>query len=268
MAKSSRRRRAKRRQSRQQKRKRVLTLKAESGPVSQADQATSAKVKVPYDDAGWDESPRTFAVRAVGIAPIALLVASLASHPLYEGSVPSWFQPVVEKQTAVLTLSAGHAGIIGLLISTKGRLGWSTGTLLIAALATATAGFRTIGDSTTGQIVAFVLLILTIPAVWPEQLITKLLQYWRLLWSRKVLSILLFVIGVVGIAYNQSRDENYIRDWMIIFPAVVTGIFLVSYLVWLLMKSATKCISVLCDLFGSLVMSARGRVMWRRSDSK
>ena len=54
------------------------------------------------------------AIRVTGIAPIALLVVSLASHDLFPGRIPHWFQPIIDKEVAVLTLSAGHAGIIGL----------------------------------------------------------------------------------------------------------------------------------------------------------
>ena len=119
-----------------------------------------------------DETPNLLAVaiRTTGIAPIAFLVVALSLHELYPTIIPRWFEPIVDKQTAVLTLSAGHAGIIGLLISTKGRLTPSTYALLIAAVATALAGFRTIGDSISGQAVATTLALLTIPAVWSELL--------------------------------------------------------------------------------------------------
>ena len=254
MAKS-RRRQAKRRRSRQQKRKRGLNLESESGLAPQADQVASERVKVPDDHSEWGESSLTFAVRAVGIAPIALLVAVLASHHLYTDSIPSWFRPVVEKQTAVLTLSAGHAGIIGLLISTRGRFGWSTGSLLIAALATASAGFRTIGDSTTGQIVATLLVLLTIPAVWAEQLIAKLEQFWRFTRSWKGFAAFVFVTTVLLVAYNQSQNENYIRDWMLIPLGIFLGIIAASYFVWLLIRTAVKYIPLLFNLLSSLVRS-------------
>ena len=115
-------------------------------------------------------SPLTHAIRLTGIAPIVLLVVSLALHDLFPRYIPHWFQPIIDKDVAVLTLSAGHAAIIGLLISNRGRFNWSTYALFIAALATALAGFRTIGESTPGHVVALMLFLLTGPAVWAEWL--------------------------------------------------------------------------------------------------
>lgn len=265
MAKSKR-RRARRVRVRQRKDK--LSLESAPGPASQADQASSKKSEVPDDHSEVDETAFTFAVRAVGIAPIATLVAILASHDLYPALIPRWFEPIVDEQIAVLTLSAGHAGIIGLLISTRGRFRWSTYSLFIAAAATATVGFRTIGDSTAGHIVAISLFLLIFPAVWPEKLSAKLDQIWRFIWSRKGLFTFLFVATVVLVTYNQSQNENYIRDWMLIPLGIFLGIIVASYLVWLLIKAAAQYIPLLFNLLSSLVRSVyRRATRWRR-DSK
>ena len=219
------------------------------------------------DHSEEDETSFTFAVRAVGIAPIALLVASLASHDLYPALIPKWFEPLIEEQIAVLTLSAGHAGIIGLLISTRGRFRWSTYSLFIAAAATATVGFRTIGDSTAGHIVAISLFLLIFPAVWPEKLSVKLEQIWSFTWSRKGLFTFLFVATVVIVAYNQSQNENYIRDWMLIPLGILAGIVAASYLAWLLIKIAAKYIPLLFNLLSLLVRFVYGWAMRRRAHS-
>ena len=199
------------------------------------------------------------AIRTVGIAPIALLVAALSLHELYPGPIPRWLEPIVDKQTAVLTLSAGHAGIIGLLISTKGRFTPSTYALLIAAVATALAGFRTIGDSTAGQAVAATLALLTIPAVWSEFLSTLPMRVWYFARSPKGILVILFVTSVMSVAYNQSLNENYIRDWMLIPFGVLTGIVVASYLVWILAKLIYRFAPV---LFSGI--NSAGSIVYRR----
>lgn len=219
-------------------------------------------MRVPHDHTEKENPLLIIAVRAAGIVPIALLVAILASHDSYPALVPHWFQPIIDKQIAVLTLSAGCAGIIGLLISTRGRLVWSTYSLFIAAVATTTVGFETIGDSTVGYIITMSLFFLIFPAVWPEKLISGSQRAWRLIWSRKSFMAFLVVASVILIVYNQYRNENYIRDWMLIPLGIIVGIIVASGLIWLLIKLAVKCIRLLCDSIGSVVELVRG---WRRS---
>ena len=72
----------------------------------------------------------------------------------------------------------------------------------------------------------------------------------------------LVVASVILIVYNQYRNENYIRDWMLIPLGIIVGIIVASGLIWLLIKLAVKCIRLLCDSIGSVVELVRG---WRRS---
>lgn len=263
----SKRRRAKRRRSRRQ-RKRERNLETVYGLAPHADQVAVTKSKVLGGHEETGESSLTTVVRTVGIAPIALLVSFLASHDLYPALVPHWFQPIVEKQTAVLTLSAGYAGIIGLLISIRGRFGWSTYSLFIAAAATATAGFRTIGDSMTGQIVATLLALLIFPAVWPGWFSAKLRPAWRYIWSRKGFTAFLFVSTILSMAYNLSQNENYIRDLMLIPLGILLGIFAASYLVWRLIQKSVRYIPFLYNLLSSPVRSVYRWAMRRRDASE
>ena len=124
--------------------------------------------RIDEDSPGKEGCVLSQAIRSAAIAPLGLLVVVLASHPLEPGLVPQWFQPIIDKQVAVLTLTAGHAAITGLLINNKGRFNPSTYALFVAGVATALAGFRTIGESTPGVVIALMLILLTFPAVWAD----------------------------------------------------------------------------------------------------
>ena len=174
--KRSRQSRARRR--RQRRRHADSACDSATRSVAPVNEDVDAKTRAEQHDG--EPSITTLAIRLAGIAPFALLVVVLASLDLYPKPLPQWVQPVADKQIAVLTLTAGHAGIIGLLISTKGRFTFSTFALVIAATATALAGFRTIGDSTSGQAIAAMLVLLTIPAVFAESLSAKLHQVWKM----------------------------------------------------------------------------------------
>lgn len=201
----------------------------------------------------------TNAIRFTGIAPIAVLVAALASHDLWPWRTPQWFQSIVDMEVAVLTLSAGHAGIIGLLISSRGRFTWSIYPLLIAAVATALAGNRTIGESTPGQVVTLLLFFLTVPAVWADTVSAKLQESWSFIWSFR--GVTTFLIGIaLGIAaYFQSKDEDYVKDWILIPLGVLIGIALSAIVVWILFRLSYKYIQVLLSW-----SKARASVFYRK----
>ena len=203
---------------------------------------------------GSRPSALTHAIRLTGIAPIVILVASLALHGLVPRYVPYWFQPIVDNEVAVLTLSAGHATIISLLISYRGRFTWSTFALFVAATATALAGIRTIGDSTPGQVVALMLLLLTGPAVWAEWLSAKMLRIWRLAGIQGIISAVLVVLSVVLATYYQARDENYIRNWILIPMLIFTGFIIGACILWLLLRLIYRFTPIafgwLCSIVG------------------
>ena len=180
------------------------------------------------------------AIRAVAILPMASLVILLASHPLEPRLIPQWFLPIVDRQVAVLTLTAGHAGIIGLLINNRGRLTWSTYALFVAGVATALAGFRTIGESTPGVVIALMLILLTLPAVWAETFSAVIRRAWRFARTTRGISVILLVAGIVGIVINQLRDENYIMNWILI-PMGITAAFFISVgVLWQLLKLSCR----------------------------
>ena len=219
----------KRRRSRT-RRQRALRTQADSISDSATRPALEEKedtdVRMREEQQEGKPSALVHAIRITGIAPIALLVGFLALHEHLAGDIPHWFQPIVDKEVAVLTLSAGHAGIIGLLISNKGRFTPSTYALFIAAVATALAGLRTIGESTPGVVVALMLFLLTIPAVWAEALSARIQRVWIFVRSWQGVSTISFVTAVVVAAYNQSQDANYIRDWILIPFGILAGIAL------------------------------------------
>ena len=196
--------------------------------------------RIGKDSPGMEGCVLTQVIRAAAIVPLALLVILLASHPLYLGLIPQWFQPVVGKQVAVLTLTAGHAAIIGLLINNRGRFTWSSYVLFVAGVATALAGFRTIGESTPGVVIALMLILLTFPAVWADAFNAGIRRVWRFICTLWGISVILLVAGVVGIVVNQWKDENYILNWILI-PTGITAAFFVSVgVLWQLLKLSCR----------------------------
>ena len=223
--------------------------------------AAEPKQNVDAETPGEHQEGRRFAltgaIRAAGLAPIALLVGSLASHELWPSRIQRWLQPIIEQDVAVLTLSAGHAAIIGLLISNKGRFTPSTYAMFIAAVATAVAGFRTIGESTPGVVIALMLFLLTVPAVWAECVeCQNTRRGWVYVRSLKGISTILLGMGLVGIVYFQSRDENYIKNFILIPLAILAGIALVAFVIWLLLKLAYKYVPPLSGWLRSRVAAA------------
>ena len=243
MTKKRRRQRAETRRKQRNRVKEDTNVEAQQSPAAQWRGEAVDKI----GDAQDEDKPILFAnaARVIGIAPIAVLVAALALHDLWPWRIPQWLQSIVDMEVAVLTLSAGHAGIIGLLISSRGRLTWSIYPLFVAAVATALAGNRTIGESTPGQVVTLVLFLLTIPAVWPDIVSTKLQETWSFL--RSLRGVTTFLIGIaLGIAaYFQSRDEDYVKDWILIPLGILLGFVLSTIVVWILLRLSYKCAQLL-----------------------
>ena len=246
MANNKRTRRSK--AKRRRRRSKLANVQVDSMSLPTVDQASRTIKEAP--------SVLTNAIRIAGLAPIALLVAYFALHDSLPGRVPSWLQPVVDKEVAVLTLSAGHAGIIGLLISTKGRFGWGTYALFIAATATALAGVRTLGESAPGQAVAVMLMLLTIPAVWAEKLSANLNKAWNFARSWSGFSAISLIAALIGIAYNQARDENYIKNWILIPIGILLGIAATVLVLWLLIRIGHKVVPMLLSRLGAIVAAA------------
>ena len=206
----------------------------------------------------------THLIRFIGIAPIAVLVLALALHDLWPWRIPQSLQPLVDMEIAVLTLSAGHAGIIGLLISSKGRLTWSIYPLLIAALATLVAGNRTVGDSTPGQFVAVLLFFLMFPAVWPEAVSA---------WLRSLLSIRGAAATVIGIAlgitaFFQARDEDYVRDWILIPLAILIGFILSLILAWTLLQLSYRYVQTRLSRSKGLALTTYRKITRSRNKGR
>ena len=245
MAKTNHKRRARARRTRRRKKQVASAPESTAQQTVQEKRDTDAHKREDRQRGEW--SVLSHVVRAVGIAPITLLVVILGSHQLYPGAIPLWFQPILEKQIAVLTLSAGHAGIIGLLISNRGRSTWSAFALLTAATATTLAGYRTIGESTVGQLVALTLALLTIPAVWPEWLSTKIRRFWAFVRTLRGVSTIVLVASVVGIAYYQSQYENYIRDFILKPFGILAAIVLAASILWLLIRFIHRYVPI-CSL--------------------
>ena len=230
-------------QKRKNRRKRAPASKESTAGFVDSSDGNVAQASQDNHQTGTQQQPTrprilVQAIRAGGILPIGLLVMLLSTHHLYP--TPHWFEPISDKQAAVLTLSAGHAGIIGLLINNGGRFTWSTYALLIAAVATALAGYRTIGESPVGQVTAVTLALLTIPAVWAEYIDTKARRTWNFGRSKKGFLILLLAVGIILAAYNQYQNEHYLRNWILIPLGIFLGCMASVHILWLLFNLCSR----------------------------
>ena len=179
-----------------------------------------------------------YIIRVVGFIPMVALVVILAATHLYANPFP-WFQPIIDNQIAILTLTAGHAAIMGLLIG-KNLSGFNTAALLIAALATYLAGYHAIGEDAAGQVLTIVLLLSGIMGAFAEYIVVISKGVWRFVWSWKGLAAIAIVVFIVVVNYNQMRNENYIRNWIIIPFAAIFGFVVLVAISWLLIKLSAK----------------------------
>ena len=242
-----------------------LTVESAAQPADQFKGGADVDTREEQQEEGPDVL--AFAIRFSGIAPLALLVSILSLHDLYPKPIPQWFQPIVDKQTAVLTLCAGHAAVIGVLISSKGRRTLSTFALVTAAIATVLAGHRTIGESTAGHIVAITLFLLTVTVALAEWLSTKIRWAWNFAQSQKriLVIVILAFLWVVVIAYNQSQNENYIRDWFLIPLGILAAIAISVCVLWLLTKLVKRYVPILFTWVSSKI---GGKSQARSTESK
>ena len=229
-----RRRRNRHRRNRQRRKRKVVV--SDEGNLLLPEVAENLCGKMIGDPQQSNPTTFTHAVRAIGIIPIAVLAGILVTHHFYPNHIPQWFHPLVEDQVAVLTLSAGHAGIIGLWINNRGQYKWSNFALMVAAFATAGAGYRAIGESTAGHVAVITLFLLLIPAIWAQPISDRLSRAWRLLWSKKGLAVVVSFFWVLAVVYNQWHDENYIRNWLFIPLGIIVGLCASVVVLWLLLR--------------------------------
>ncbi len=231
---------------RKNRRKKSRQRRKEKEPVKASDTKPSTEVRGNTDDkAGGNLKPTsasvlTHAIRAAGILPIAVLISILVTHHFYGSQIPHWFQPIIKEQVAVLTLCAGHAGIIGLWINRTIQHRWSTFALVVAAFATAGAGYRSIGGSLAGHVVVILLFLLLIPAIWAGPISNGLARMWRFAQTRKGIYTILALLWVPLLFYNQWQDEDYIRNWLLIPYGIFLGIIVAVTLVWFLLRLAFR----------------------------
>ena len=179
------------------------------------------------------------AIRITGFLPTAVLLGMLGTHDYYIHLIP-WFQPIVDRQVAILTLSAGNAGLIGLFMGNRARLEWRTLALMAAAIATYLAGHRAIGDNIAGHTLIVILFLSAVLAVFAESIDTGIQWARNFLSSKKGFLTILMVVSVVAIVYNQWQDENYIRNWILIPFGILVGVIIAVAVLWLLLRLGFK----------------------------
>ena len=227
--------------------------------------AVTENVDVVLKDSSQIETRITFTlvIQTVGIIPILALVSILGTHHLYSAYIPGWFSPIIENQVAILALAAGNAGIIGLYAASQGKPADGTLPLLIAALATTFAGFRQIGDSTAGHSVFIGLFILVLVTIFAQHISNGIQWLWAFVRSKRGIVAIVSVISVVAIAYSQSQNENYIRDWFLIPLGIILGIVVAGTIIWSILKLSFKYLPILYAW-----VSSRVRERWQRRRRK
>ena len=179
-------------------------------------------------------------VKAAGFIPMLALVAILGTNQFYINLIP-WFQPVIDDQVAILTLTAGNAAIIGIFMD-KNLSGLNKVALLTAAIATYLAGHQAIGDNIAGKFITIVLSLSAIVVILAEFIVAGFEKARRFIRSWTGLLFILFVVvGIPIAAYNQLQNENYIRDWILIPIAAIIGFAILVAILWLLVKLSLKC---------------------------
>ena len=233
------RRRDRGKRSRQRRKRQTRVSDAQGHPSGSISDNGSKEPTVEQAPAG--SMLLAHAIRATGILPIVVLISILLTHHFYATHIPRWFHPIVQQDVAVLTLCAGHAGIVGISIGLRRvRNGWSTYALAIAAFATAGAGYRAIGEDLAGHVVILSLFILLIPSIWAESISKMLSNLGRFARTRKGRASILLFVSVPLIIYNQIQNENYIRNWIVIPLLVILGILITTVVLWLLLKLVRK----------------------------
>ena len=190
-------------------------------------------------------------IRGIGILPIVLFVLFLASYDIFLGHISSrsWLHPIVDetRQVALLTISAGNLAIMAVFISFYGRrregYRWGTLALLAAGVATFMAGYRGLdADEHIGvqlivvtQCILVFFVVLTTPIARAVENVWQLIK--RILWSKSSLKIFA-VIGLIWLVfYNQSQNENYIENWLLIPLGVLFSIIVSIVVFWLVAKN-------------------------------
>ena len=236
-------------QRRKNRRKRRRTRKNRGAVRLETNQRATEPAGSGEDESAQPQPKRrasalTHAIRATGILPIVVLIGILTTHHLYSDQIPPWFLPIIEKQVAALTLCAGHAAIISLWINRETQHGWSTFALLVAASATAGAGYRSIGENTAGHFLVLLLFLLFFPAVWAEPISRGVSRLFRFLRTKKGMFTVTLVLWVLLVIYNQSENEDYIRYWLLYPLGILLGFFVSASLLSLILRLAFRYLPV------------------------
>ena len=230
---------------RSNRRKRARQERKQSKPVSETTNqaptpcAGNDPVNIEKEQPRKESTILANVIILVGFIPMVMLVVILATHGYYIDRIP-WFQPIVKKQVEVLTLTAGQAAIIGLLMN-KRIFEWSSFALLIAAIATYTAGYQIIGDNTAEQVIAIVLFLSGGLIVFAKGISAVMKKVGRFVWAK--IGFVIILVCAIIVIYNQSQNENYIRNWILIPSAVIVGFVVSIGVLWLLIKLSIKCLA-------------------------
>ena len=183
----------------------------------------------------------TFIIQYVSISTILLLVVFVALGGYCTGIICNWTKPINGIEVYVLAITAGFAGVIGLFIGNRREYSLSIYALFIAALATATAGWLSIGGNVAGRDIVIGLALLTtlsILAEWAGNLIVNLRVIVRFLIV--IATIFAFIVAILALD-SQSIVERHFSIWILlpfgiaVIIAVICSIYL-SYgkiVVWI-----------------------------------
>ena len=182
------------------------------------------------------------AIRAVAFLPIVVPMTIFALPSMLSDSIPTYFQSILDEhvQLPILTMTAGNAGIMGIFLQRGSRATWATFALSCAALATYIAGHSALDLDKLNSNAAYAIItaqLFSVVAIIMANSISRMTisltkTIWSVLYSKSTLYLVGVLIIVLTVSYNQSQNENYISDWLLIPFGTVFGLILASLGLW------------------------------------
>ena len=184
-----------------------------------------------------------FIIQYVSISTIALLVVIVALGDYCVGFICNWVEPINEIEVYVLAIIAGFAGIIGLFIGNPREHITSTIALFIAAMATAIAGYLSIGDNIAGRDIVSALAVFSILSLSAEWIGNRIINLRAAAKSLIVMATVATFIIVISVFYSQPGIEHYFSTW-ILLPFGIIVINVVICLMYLNYEKVIMCLMV------------------------
>ena len=226
------------------RRRRRSERRSPNAPTQPPDQDNIGDMASDNGEIQQESKPTLLAhlIRLVAFLPIVVPITILALPSMLSGLIPAYFQSILDEHVRlpILTMTAGNAGIMGIFLQSGSRATWATLALSCAALATYIAGHTALDLGKLNSNAAYTIIttqLLSVVAIIMANSISRMTisltkTIRSILWSKSTLYFVGVIIFVLTVSYNQSRNENYIRDWLLIPFGIVFGLILALLGLW------------------------------------